>query len=521
MSMSPLLAPLLALAPPQTSLDTIRVADGLSRPVGVYATPDDTTRLFVLEQFTANIRVVDSTGTLVAPFLNVEDATPGGGEQGLLGLAFHPQYSSNGLFYVYYTDKNDDSFVTRYHVSPDPNVADPASKTVILHIQQPFKNHKAGRLAFGPNDGYLYVAVGDGGNANDPLGNAQNKGTLLGKILRIDVDSAFPYAIPPGNPFAGPGDPGLDEIWLYGLRNPWRFSFDRLTGDMYIGDVGEGAHEEIDFVPAGVSGLNLGWRCMEGGTCTGLDGCPCPPGITLPIHEYTHDIGCAVMGGFMYRGCAIPDLRGTYFFADYCSNQISSFQFDGTTKSHFMNRTAELAPGGGLNITSITSFGEDAMGEIYICDHTGGEVFKIVPHVPGQPGISSFGTGSPGCNGGQLAGANCSATLLNPNFRLTCSHAPPSSLGLGLVTDVQNVGGMDPFGLGILLHVDLFFSTLFVSVDFTSDATGNGSALLPIPGIAGFAGITLYGQAIWLWTTCALPPVNLSSSTGVAFTLMP
>jgi hypothetical protein len=233
----------------------------------------------------------------------------------------------------------------------------------------------------------LYVACGDGGSGNDPFGNAQNKASLLGKMLRLDVDGDdFPadpntnYAIPAGNPFAGAGDPGADEVWHYGLRNPWRDSFDRATGDMYIGDVGQNAFEELDLAPAGSSGLNFGWACMEANSCTGNGGCTCSDlSLTKPIYNYPLYVGgtLAIIGGYVYRGTALCGMQGTYFFADYGSGAIWSTPTGGPVQ--ITTRTAELAPGGGLSISSISSFGEDANGELYICDRSGGEVFKIVP----------------------------------------------------------------------------------------------------------------------------------------------
>lgn len=235
-------------------------------------------------------------------------------------------------------------------------------------------------LAFGPNDGYLYIGMGDGGSGGDPQNRAQNDGELLGKMLRIDVDGGLPYGIPPDNPFVEPGLP-LDEIWAKGLRNPWRYSFDRLTGDLYIGDVGQNLYEEIDFQPASsTGGENYGWRLMEGNHCYNPPSNCDPGGLIYPIYEYTHGgspFRCSITGGYVYRGNAIPDLQGTYFFGDYCSGQIWSFRYDGSSVTEFTERTSQLAPGGGMSIDEISSFGEDAEGNIYIVD-LGGEVFKVI-----------------------------------------------------------------------------------------------------------------------------------------------
>ncbi len=389
-------------------LGTVRVASGLNRPVFATHVPGDTTRLFIIEQLGV-IKILDlTTETLVGDFLNIDALVAGPtstfDERGLLGLAFHPDYAVNGYFYVNYTNNASDTVVARYTVSGNPNVANPASAVVILTIDQPQSNHNGGWLGFGP-DGYLYVAMGDGGNLCDTgtghtanTGNAQDVTTnLLGKMLRI-IPSTTPavggYTVPGTNPFVGIS--GDDEIWAYGLRNPWRNSFDRLTGDLYIGDVGQDAVEEINFQPASsVGGENYGWRCFEGNSCSNVSGCSILPcncvgtGLVFPIDDYSHALGFCVTGGYVYRGCDIPSLHGTYFFADYGSNRIWSFKYVGGVVTEFTERTAELAPGGGLAIGSIASFGEDARGEIYLVDRSGvgtGEVFRIFP----DTGIPDF-----------------------------------------------------------------------------------------------------------------------------------
>ncbi len=368
-------------------IGSVRVATGLENPVFVTHAPGDTERLFILEQHEGRIRILDLvTGALLEqPFLDL-DGLAQGNEQGLLGLAFHPCYDDNGYFYVNLTNAADDTEVRRYTVSKDPDVADPDSAHLIIGFEQPTRVHNAGWLGFGPLDGYLYIATGEGGNS----GNAQDiTDNLLGKILRLDVDGGDPYAIPADNPFVG--GVGDDEIWAYGLRNPWRMSFDRETGDLYIGDVGQNAREEIDFQPHDRGGLNYGWRCMEGTWCTGLTGCTCDdPALTDPIHEYGHDNGCAaVIGGYVYRGCDIPTLRGTYFFAELCDDNIWTFRYDGENVTEFVDRQLELAPDVG-DIDDISSFGEDANGELYVIDRVDGEVFKIIPDGP---------TGDVDCNG--------------------------------------------------------------------------------------------------------------------------
>jgi cysteine-rich repeat protein len=359
-----------------TAIRAVRVASGLSSPVLVSAPSGDVSRIFIVEQ-TGAIRIVKWGTLLPAAFLDIHAQISSGGERGLLGLAFHPHYASNGRFFVDYTDVSGNTVISQYQVSADPDVA-ATTETVLLQVTQPFSNHNGGHLAFGP-DGYLYIALGDGGSGGDPQGNGQNITTLLGKLLRIDVDGTPPYTSPATNPFFG-ATPGRDEIWAYGLRNPWRFSFDRSAGDLYIGDVGQNRFEEVDFQPVGsAGGKNYGWNVVEGdGHCypsgTGCD----QTGTTPPVLDYDHSQGCSITGGYVYRGCAMPDLRGTYFYGDYCSAFIRSLRIVGGVATQRQDHTAELAPDGGLAINSISSFGEDARGEIYICD-LGGEVFKIVP----------------------------------------------------------------------------------------------------------------------------------------------
>ncbi len=389
----------LAQAGVRMSLTTVRVAAGLSRPVFVTGAPGDFTRLYIVQQ-RGLIRILNlQTGALNAqPFLDLTAlVSQTGNERGLLGMGFHPDHQNNGFFYVYYTASAGGATVVARYTRFTPDAADSSSANPVMTYSQPQSNHNGGWIGFGP-DGFLYIASGDGGSGNDtgsghtePGGNAQDiTNNLLGKMLRIDVtgddfpaDSTRNYAVPASNPFVGVT--GDDEIWAFGLRNPWRDSFDRLTGRLYIGDVGQGAIEEIDVQAAtSAGGENYGWRCMEGNNCTGLSGCTClDAALTDPIHTYTHGGGrCSITGGYVYRGCFIEGLGGTYFFADHCSNNIWSFLFTGAANPAVTDRTADLAPGGGLSIASISSFGEDTAGELYICDLNGGEVFKIVPDCP-------------------------------------------------------------------------------------------------------------------------------------------
>ncbi len=382
-----------------------RFATGLSKPVFLTAPPADTSRVFIVEQrsgTTGRIQLFPLPSGSATTFLSISPVATGG-EQGLLGLAFHPNFATNGYFYVNYNDAAGDTNIVRYHANGDPPVADPASATTVLSISQPQSNHNGGWVAFGP-DGYLYVATGDGGGSNDNdsshtlgIGNAQD-GTdnLLGKILRIDVDGDdFPgdatrnYAIPNDNPFVG--EAFDDEIWALGLRNSWRPSFDRATGDLYIADVGQDAREEIDVQPAAsTGGENYGWRLREGtiATPTGGVGGSAPAGAIEPIHTYNHGSepceGHSVTGGYVYRGAA-TSLQGRYFFADYPSDRLWSVRWDGSDPSSFdgtnttsftdWTDTEAFKPDQG-SLTGISSFGEDAAGELYIVT-LGGDVFLV------------------------------------------------------------------------------------------------------------------------------------------------
>lgn len=365
---------------PAQAITTVRVAAGLERPVCAVPPPGDYSRLFILEQYTGHVRILKGNRVLQEPFLDIgERISTRGDERGLLGLAFHPDYERNGFFYLNYTRAGDAAtIVSRFHVSSDADRADPESESVILTIPQPYANHNGGGIEFGP-DGFLYIGMGDGGGAYDPENRSQDDQELLGKMLRIDVDHELPYRVPPDNPFVD--SPARDEIWAKGLRNPWRFTFDRETHDLYIADVGQDRWEEIHVQPAGSKGgENYGWRCMEGRHCTGLTGCECnSSSLILPVHEYDHDLGCSITGGYVYRGCAIPELRGSYCFADYCSHKIWSFRYRSGGITDFRERTTEFAPDSGMSIGSISSFGQDNYGELYIVDLMGGEIFKIVP----------------------------------------------------------------------------------------------------------------------------------------------
>jgi len=333
---------------------------GLDKPVGLINSDDVSGRLFVLEQ-SGKIRLIKGGELAPDPFLDIHERVGSSGlEQGLLGIAFHPHYAENGFFFINYTDLNGNTVIARFHVSDNPDLADPASEKILLRVAQPYANHNGGMLAFGP-DSYLYLGLGDGGSAGDPQGNAQSLDTLLGKILRLDVDHGDPYAIPADNPFGNGG--GLPEIWAYGLRNPWRFSFDRSTGDLYIGDVGQSKWEEIDFLPANSPGSsNFGWNYREG--FHSYQGTPSANlNLTDPVTEYDHSQGCSVTGGFVYRGTNLPAWQGIYLFGDYCSGNVWGLRRapDGSWQNELLFE----------GVANITSFGEDQTGEVYLLDHQG------------------------------------------------------------------------------------------------------------------------------------------------------
>ena len=342
------------------------MASGLESPVHLASPPGDS-RLFIVEQ-RGVIRVLEDGALLPVPFLDITDRVGDGGERGLLSVAFHPRYATNGWFFVNFTDKRGDTHVERYHVSGDRNRADPASARLVLHVSQPYANHNGGHILFGP-DSMLYIGMGDGGSGGDPHGNGQNRGTLLGKLLRIDVDHGVPYAIPAGNPFTRERDM-RPEIWAWGLRNPWRLCFDRPAGMLYIADVGQNDWEEVDAVPARTPGLNYGWNVMEAAHCFRRSSCD-RRGLTLPVLEYGHDQGCSITGGPVYRGRRIPAIVGCYFFSDYCSGWIRSVRIANGAATDLTEWRLPKVP-------SVTSFGEDGEGEIYVLSQSG-SVWCIAP----------------------------------------------------------------------------------------------------------------------------------------------
>jgi glucose/arabinose dehydrogenase len=511
-------------------LDAVPVAGApdVDQPLYVTAPPSDFQRLFIVQK-TGQIRVRTAGGTF-STFLDLSALVGLGSEHGLLGLAFHPAYAANGWLYVYYTNPAFDSVVARYTVSAaNPNVADPASALVVLTVTQPFSGHKAGCLQFGP-DGYLYVALGDGGSSNDPLNNAQNLGSKLGKILRIDVDNpagGLNYGIPPTNPYVGPGA-SLDEIWASGFRNPWRFSFDRLTGDLWIGDVGQDSREEIDFQPAtdasgAHGGRNYGWRCREGSVCTGLANCRCvSPVFTNPLYDYSSALPAqetSVIGGYVYRGCAIPQLRGHYVFGDHGSGRIWTLTTSGTSVN-VVDRTADLDPPGPAIIPSVDSFGEDAQGEVYVCCIEADSVWKIVPTTPQLAGVATIGTGTAGCNGAHGISLHCSPVLQNPAETVDGTMGPPGTAGVGVIGLVPLPAGSDPLGIGVETLVSLQPAS-FALYQFVVGPSGSSAFPVPIPNAPYFVGLTLYLQQFYVWSGCTPSPSGVSSSPALAITIQP
>ena len=345
-----------------TAVTLTRVSGGVVNPVTITHAGDGSGRLFVVEQ-RGIVKILRNGVVSPTPFLNITSLVRSGGEQGMLGLAFPPEFTTRNNFYVNYTNRTGigNTVLARFGLSSNPDRADPASRAELLTFTQPFANHNGGQLAFGP-DRLLYLGSGDGGSAGDPQGNAQRLTTLLGKILRVDVlASTNTYAIPAGNPFG-------NEIWGYGLRNPWRFSFDRLTGDLYLADVGQNLREEINFQAAGSgAGANYGWNVMEGSSCFANPSCS-SAGLTLPVAEYLHGSGdCSVTGGYVYRG-SNPALRGIYFYGDFCSGRIWGLRRNGTNwESKLLNDTT----------LSISTFGEDEAGELYLADYSTGEIYRI------------------------------------------------------------------------------------------------------------------------------------------------
>jgi glucose/arabinose dehydrogenase len=496
------LTALASQADAQLGVNLVRVATGVSNPTQILAPAGDE-RLFVLEQNQTDIEVLLPTGPNsfvkdTAPFLDLNAALAAtgavgvstGGERGLLGMAFHPNYKNNGEFFLWYTGTSGNTRLDRWKVDPtNPNRADINSREQLFVVAQPFSNHNGGMLAFGP-DGYLYISTGDGGSGNDPGCRAQDGQSLLGKMLRIDVDNkdaGLNYAIPATNPFVG--DPAvLDEVLHLGLRNPWRFSFDRLTGEMWIGDVGQDAREEISYAPANATGLNFGWRIFEGNLCNGQGSCPTAVGTCATnnfepaIAEYSHAGGfggpCTVVGGYVYRGSEIPSIYGRYFYIDYCDNVLRSFEWDGVATSNPVQGNAAALLSGAGTVSSIATFGEDGFGELYAARlNNSGEIFKFVP------------TGAPG-TAQPLQAIYNEFSVTEGGLQQFTLDAGPSFAGdlyFILGSTSGTTPGIDVDGLNLPLNVD----------SYLLDTLNNPNA---IPMIDSLGFLDGDGQATALWS---------------------
>jgi len=491
----------LAAFPAAAAIVWNKVYSGFSSPVQIAQAHDGSQRIFVAQQSGA-IRVIKNGAVLATPFIDLSGVTEANGERGLLGLTFHPQYATNRQFYVNYTRKSDGATViARYLASVgNPDVADPLSATVLLTIAQPEANHNGGAVVFGP-DGYLYIGMGDGGGGNDQhgtIGNGQDKTTLLGKILRIDVDGASPYAIPPGNPYAS-GVGGRQEIFAIGVRNAWRMTFDRMTGDFWIGDVGQNAVEEVDYLPAGTgAGVNFGWRIMEGNSCTGNGGLvPCnDPSLTPPVLTYSHNSGCSITGGYVYRGSAVPTLAGQYLYGDFCTGRIWAAQRVGMGPW----TPTEL----GVTGYAITTFGEDEAGELYFANYSAGDIYKFADSGGGAPVLSA--------SAAALAFGNVTLGASSATQTFNVTNTGGGTLTIATLTP----GGLNP---GDFLRTGTCANgtaltasqSCTVTYQFTPAQVGARSANLAIASNGGNAVITLTGTGV------APPPVLTLSAPSLSF----
>ncbi len=488
-------------------LDAVVVAGSLSQPLFATAPKGDLQRVFILEQYTARIKILRAGAVLATPFLDIGTRViDSGDERGLLGLAFHPNYAVNGYFYVYYINNSGSSVVARYsRNATNPDLADFNSELILLTQTQPASNHNGGMLAFGP-DGYLYIGLGDGGGAGDTSNNAQTLTTLLGKILRIDVDtpaSPLNYGIPASNPFTG-ASPGRDEIWAYGVRNPWRFSFDEVTGELYIGDVGQNAREEISWQPAldplnpsAVAGRNYGWRCREGIANFNTSLCSGVTNFVNPIYDYAQGTttGFCVTGGYVYRGCAIPALYGHYVFGDYSGGRIWSFTWNGAAVSNFTVRTADLSPTSTMQtISAITSSDEEGAGELYVARRGStvsatGQVSKIVP-AAAVPPIPALSLTSPVTVGG--VGTIQLTSAADPNEPYLAAFALGVNPGL-LFPDNRRL----PINLDDVALLSLTPGNgIFAGNVGNLDGSGVATMSVTLPMVPGLTGLQIFGAAV-------------------------
>ena len=536
-----------ALLSPLATAQTLRtslVASGFARPTNLVPIPGDPTRLVVTEQWTGNLKLIKNGVVVTTPFLTVTGVSTGN-EQGLLGLAFHPDFLTNGRFYVNFTNSTGTTILREYVISnPTQDVAAVTATNQVLSVSQPQSNHNGGCLQFGP-DGYLYAGFGDGGNGCDTgtghatNGNGQTLTTYLGKMLRIDVDNAPTY-VPAGNPFAASSFP---LIWTYGLRNPWRFSFDKLTDDLYIADVGQNAVEEINFEPAGAgAGLNYGWRCFEGNSCSSASACATTPcscvstGLVFPIQTYTHSVGFCITGGFVYRGANIPALAGTYFYADYSTNKLWSFKYtQAGGLTNFTDRTTQLDPPGTPTITTVTTFGQDLAGELYIVEQ-GGEIWRIDGTPPGTANCAGDGSlplDCPCSNTGAVGhgcanSANSNGALLSgvgdtgsDSVRLDTTLMPTTSSCIFLKGDLYDSNSVN-FGDGLLctsgalirLRTKIASAGAASFPDSTDTVTLSARGSTP-PG----SGLTAYYQTYYRNASASFcPPETFNVSNGYQIT---
>ncbi|MEZ5965723.1 MAG: PQQ-dependent sugar dehydrogenase [Planctomycetota bacterium] len=494
---------LLGTAAAQPRLSVVRVATGLSRPVFVTTPPGDLDRLFVIEQHTGLVRVIKRGTLLPTPFLNVFPRILTGSERGLLGLAFDPLYATNGYFYLSYTRAGDGaSILERFRVSSsNPDVADLSSGTVGFGpVTQPFSNHNGGCINFGP-DGYLYFGLGDGGSAGDPSCNAQNPASHLGKMLRLDTQT-MPFSAPASNPFVG-NTAYRPEIWSLGWRNPWRWGFDRETGELFVGDVGQNSLEELDYEPAASGGRNYGWKVMEGTNCYSTAACTATvpacnsAALIRPFHTLPTASYCSIIGGYVYRGCNIPQLRGLYFFGDYCSGSVWSLLYANGTFTNLVSRNAELGALG-----AISSFGEDARGELYICGLGAGVLYKIVA-ADGGPG-TDLGFGLIGSNNETPLFEICGRLEAGVSADFILRRAPAS---VPAVLAVSTTNNPTPILGGTLVPVP-------PQLLLPASTDASGSASLTVPGGVG-PGI-LYAQ--WLMVDVGLPQsIGFSNAMRITF----
>jgi len=482
----------------EITIDEI-TASGFTRPVQVTHAGDGSQRLFVVEQ-TGKITILKDGAVLNTPFIDLTNKVVCCGERGLLGVAFHPEYPSNGYFFVNYTRASDGATViARYQVSAgDPDLADPTSATILLTIPQPYTNHNGGQLLFSPLDGYLYIGMGDGGSGGDPINSGQDTSTFLGAMLRLDVDSGSPYTIPSDNPFVG--TEGLDEIWAYGLRNPWRFSFDRQNGDLYIGDVGQNLWEEISYQVGGTpGGTNFGWRCKEGTHNYNFTGDCLTAFLTDPITEYSHSVGFSVSGGFVYRGVACPNMVGRYFYADYVEGKIWSLYKSSENPTTWSLPELELDTG--LN---ISGFGEDETGELYLVDYSGGTIRHLADVSGPVPNLSTSRkmVSSPSADQGEVVTYTLWLTNTGgiPDQPVVLTDTIPSGLAYIAGSLTSNQGLVDDSGAPTLIWTGNLSESPVMSVTYRVQ-------------VAGLVTGSLVNRAVL--ATSGIPPLTLAASLSI------